>query len=51
MRRGFFILRIGSVKQEGWLVGGRLSIGCGGRGERDYSAVGETGALAEGRWC
>jgi hypothetical protein len=30
MRRGFFTLGTGSVEQEGWFVGGCLSVGCGG---------------------
>lgn len=50
MRRRFFVLGVGSVEQERRFIGGRLAIGCGGRGERDYGAVGEAGALAEGRW-
>jgi hypothetical protein len=51
MRRRFFVPGVGSVEQEGGFVGGRLAVGCSDRGERDYGAVGEAGALAEGRWC
>jgi hypothetical protein len=50
MRRRFLVLGVGSVEQEGRFIGGCLAIGCCGRGERYYGAVGEAGALAEGRW-
>jgi len=49
MRRRFLILGVGSVEQKGRFVGGCLAIGGSGRGERYYGAVGEAGALAEGR--